>query len=387
MVGVTVVGLWSVTMALLVGASSTGDALRRSADPVPMPAELDLAAPSSPRAAERAVVFVNFDGASLTFGSDDSRANTTILQELAGDFPAYGAGNGSERAAVMQAVKADFAAYDVVVVDSRPTSGSYTMAMIGPYEAGSVLGIAPLDCRDRFPNNVVFAFHGPTDGYTANDQARTVSQEVAHSFGLEHVDRPGDIMYPVSAGGDPAFLDECITVVAAPDIVCGDQHEDHCATGQQNAHRELLQRFGPTMPTDPDDLLLEITEPGHGDEIDPATPFTILARSLDGRAYANVVLFVNEGNVGSSTASPYSWAIPGLDRGIYEIYVVGVEASGAMSRSETIELFVGVDNNQLAKRDCSIGGRDAGAPWMLLVLVCARRRRGRLPRRDAGQSS
>jgi hypothetical protein len=362
------------TAAWLLAAPAADASLRRSADPEPVSDAEDVAAPAVPRAAERGVVFVNFDGTRLSFGSDDARTDTTILQELAGDFPAYG--GTSERAAVLQAVKADFAAYDVVVVDSRPTSGNYTMAMVGPVDAGMVLGIAPLDCRDRLPNNVVFAFHGPNDGYTAPAQARTISQEVAHSFGLEHVDRPGDIMYPVSAGGDPAFLDECIAVVANPMIECGDQHEDHCPAGQQNSHREVLQRFGPSTPVDPAEVLLEISEPGDGDEIGAATPFTITARSIDGRSYANVVLFVNESNVGGRAAPPFSWDVPGLDAGVYELYVIGVEASGAMSRSDTIELFVGVDNPERDEGGCRVAPRDAShTPWLALVIVCAWRRR------------
>jgi len=349
-----------------------------SVGPVAIDAARPLQAEVPVLAASRGVVFVNFDGAELFFGQDDARDDTTVLSDMAGEFPAYG--GTSQRAATLQAVRSDFAAYDLIVVDSRPTSGSYTMAMVGPYEAGNVLGIAPLDCYDSFPNNIVFAFHGDADGYTSTAQANTISQEVAHSFGLEHVADQRDIMYPVSTGGDPAFLDLCVAIVPSPEIVCGDQHEAHCPAGEQSSHRELLDRFGPSVPLDPAEAVVEITAPGDGDELDIDVPFDIVARSIDGRPFANVVLFVDEANIGGRTQSPYTWRVDGLPEGIYGAYVIAIDDSGIMSRSESIEIFVGVENPDNDGGGCRVGDAPHGdAPcWWLAALSGAwllRRRR------------
>ena len=383
-----------MTMALAMELAAPLDEprpTRISGDPVPMnqtgAVDDGLVIPTSPQLASRGVVFLNFEGATLTFGQDDARSDITVLEDLAGPFPAYG--GTTQRAATLQSVQTDFAAYDMLIVDARPTAGSYTMAMIGPLEAGTVLGVAPLDCRDQFPNNIVFAFHGDGDGYTASAQANTISQEIAHSYGLEHVDQMGDIMYPVSSGGDPGFLDACFDVVPAPEIVCGDQHADHCPAGQQNSHRELLQRFGPVAPPDPASMAITLTAPDDGDEIDVDEPFDIVAASIDGRPFANVVLFVDEANIGGRTQSPFTWRVEGLAAGVYEAYVIGIEASGAMSRSDTIEIFVGVDNPDRDDSDgCHVAGPTPGRghgrarlePWLGLVLVgpyLIRRRRAR----------
>jgi hypothetical protein len=318
-------------------------------------------------AASRGVVFVNFDGAELFFGQDDARNDTTVLSEMAGAFPAYG--GTSQRDATLQAVRSDFAAYDVIVVDTRPSSGNYTMAMVGPYEAGTVLGIAPLDCRDSFPNNIVFAFHGDGDGYTSTAQANTISQEVAHSYGLEHVSDQRDIMYPVSTGGDPVFLDVCVPIVPSPDIICGDQHDDHCPAGEQSSHRELLDRFGPTMPLDPTEIVVEIVEPGDGDELEIAAPFDIVAQSIDGRPFANVVLFVDESNIGGRTQSPYTWRVEGLAEGIYSAYVIAIDDGGIMSKSESIEIFVGVENPDNDEGGgCRVGAAPRLPAWWLAAF-------------------
>ncbi|MGB1276981.1 MAG: hypothetical protein ACPG77_14650, partial [Nannocystaceae bacterium] len=61
--------------------------------------------------------------------------------------------------------------------------------------------------------NVVYAFHSANDQFPAATQATTISQEIAHAYGLEHVDEPGDIMNPYNAGGDPGFLDTCIPII------------------------------------------------------------------------------------------------------------------------------------------------------------------------------
>jgi MYXO-CTERM domain-containing protein len=328
-------------------------------------------------AASRGVVFVNFDGAELLFGNDDARDDTTVLSELAGPFPAYG--GTSQRDATLQAVRSDFAAYDVLVVDTRPSSGNYTMAMVGPYDAGTTLGIAPLDCRDSFPNNIVFAFHGDGDGYTSTAQANTISQEVAHSFGLEHVADQRDIMYPVSTGGDPGFLDECVKIVPSPDIVCGSQHEEHCPSGEQSSHRELLARFGPAVPIDPAETVVEIVAPDDGEELDVAEPFDIVAASVDGRPFANVVLFVDESNIGGRTQAPYTWRVEGLTEGIYTAYVIAIDDGGIMSRSESIEIFVGVENpdDDDEGGGCRVGDAQRVPAWSLVTfgLLWLRRRR------------
>lgn len=353
-----------------------GDPVLPSADVLPPASTLPLAADPEPRAAARATVFVNFDGAQLAAGNDDARADSTAITELAGAFPAYGGTSG--RAAVLQAVQTDFDPYDLVVVDSRPAAGNYTMAMVGPIEAGTTLGIALLDCDDRFPNNVVFAFHGNDDGYGPASQANTISQEIAHSYGLEHVDHQGDLMYPMSTGGDPAFLDVCADIVPAPEIACPAQHAAHCETGRQNSHRELLARFGARTPDDVDPAV-QIVEPEHEDELDVGTAFDIVASAIDERAIANVVLFVNESNIGGRTEAPYTWHVDALPMGVYDLYVIAIDAAGNMSRSETVTVYVGVDSPRKDDdgKGCRIGGEPAASAMLVLVVVFGLRRRRR----------
>ena len=152
----------------------------------------ELTAPATPRAvqAKTNVFFLNYDGVTVKYtGDDDATRNETAFQQFEAKYAPYG--DGPKRDAVMQAVVNDWQAYGVLVTDDRPASGDYTMNMTGPSNpfGGGVLGIAPLDCDDeQTPNNITFAFHSIDDGFDASTTATTIGQEVAHSFGLEHVD-------------------------------------------------------------------------------------------------------------------------------------------------------------------------------------------------------
>ena len=180
-----------------------------------------------------ATIYVDFDGADLEkteyFQLDDARTNTSWL--FGGHFEPYGF--GSKKAAVLQAVRADWAPYDVVVTDVRPSSGEYTTSIVtptNPTEDG-IIGYAPVDCWDEVSSsNITFAFHSADDDYGPTGTATTISQEIAHSYGLEHVSDARDIMHPTNSGDDPEFVDGCSETVGT--TYCNDQHEEFCAPGQ-----------------------------------------------------------------------------------------------------------------------------------------------------------
>jgi hypothetical protein len=330
--------------------------------PVPVPAHAPrLRPPGQPVLhASQGRVFVNFDGATLTNGWDDSTNNVTQIGELAGSFAAYGAGD--KREATMQAVRADWAPFDVIITDTRPASGSYTMNMTGPTNpfGGGVLGIAPLDCDDsQTHDNITYAFHSASDQFSASTQATTIGQEVAHSYGLEHVDEPGDIMNPYNAGGDPAFLDTCITIVQG--VACGSQHAAECgSSGQQNSYAELMTLFGPSNP-DTASPTVAITYPADGDTFPSGSDFTITVEANDDQAIEQVTLFSNDAEQGVDASPPYGWEVMAIPAGTYELYVVATDAAGNETASAPVTIMVGDDLPPSGGDGGVDGGGDAGA--------------------------
>ncbi len=313
-------------------------------DPVPVPANAprERAPGQPPLHATQGRVFVNFDGANLSNGWDDSTNNVTQIGELAGNFAAYG--QGAKRDATMQAVRADWEPFNVIITDTRPASGNYTMNMTGPTNpfGGGVLGIAPLDCDDsQTHNNITYAFHSANDQFSAATQATTIGQEVAHSYGLEHVDQPSDVMNPYNAGGDASFIDQCFTIVQG--VACGSQHAAECgSSGQQNSYAELMTLFGASDP-DTSSPTVSITYPGNGATFPTGSDFTITVEANDDQAVEQVTLYSNGMQQGSDSSPPYGWDVSNIPAGDYDFYVVATDAAGNEASSATVSISVGDD--------------------------------------------
>ncbi|MCA9705835.1 MAG: hypothetical protein KDK70_08310 [Myxococcales bacterium] len=294
------------------------------------------------------IIFVDFDGETLTSGADDAKNNVTQIGELAGMFAPYG-DDPSKKAAVMQATAADWAEYNIMVVDTRPASGEYTMNMTGPTNpfGGGVLGIAPVDCSNlQTHSNITYAFHSVNDGFDASTTATTIGQEVAHSYGLEHVDEPMDIMNPFNAGGDPSFIDMCLPLTGGGGgALCAPQHTQHCADGQgQNSHQELLTMFGPAIP-DLDPPVILITAPLNGDKFAPGDGFTVLATITDESPVPDADLYANGALLEKDTSEPWGWQINGLPAGLYTLEIVARDENGNEGLSSPISLLIGEDGD------------------------------------------
>ncbi|GEM_PF-538259 len=340
--------------------------------PVPTPADAPLENLPGPFRVKQGVIFVNMDGAELSGGYDSSKNDVTSIDECTGFYPAYGTGN--KREALMQAVRADWQPFNVVVTDTRPASGDYTMNMTGPKDAfgDSVLGIAPIDCNDnQTHNNITFAFHSADDQFSASTQATTVSQEVAHSYGLEHVDEPGDIMNPRNAGGNPSFTDQCIDIVPSEfGIACEDQHAAQCgSSSSQNSYQELLVLFGPSTP-DTADPVVQITYPTDGETFDVGTDFDITVSASDDTQVKEIQLFYNGTYYKKDIDEPYGWGVVNITAGTYEFYVKAIDLAGNEGSSNTVTITVGVAPSSTTSDvgdessgggDESSGGGDEGA--------------------------
>ncbi len=334
------------------------------ADPIPVPAEfLSDKGNDEPLGVGTNVMFINFDGANLSYGEDDSSNDRTQIGQCAGPFSAYG--NGAKRAATLQAVKQDWSPFNVVITESRPNSGNYTMCMTGPTNpfGGGVLGVAPLDCNDQQDRNVVFAFHSANDQFPASTQATTISQEIAHAYGLEHVNEEGDIMNPYNAGGDPSFLDQCITIVPNNgQIYCTQQHAAECGGNgtTQNSYQELMTLFGPASP-DNSPPTVSITAPSNGAMFDPPANFTITATANDDVNVAKVELYLNNELLDDDTSAPFEWPVQNVGAGQYDFQARAYDDSDNMAMSAVVTVYV-EDPNSTTSGDPTTGDPTTGDP-------------------------
>jgi hypothetical protein len=354
-----------------------------------LPEAETLGAPLQPRSVQTRRIFVNFDGPYLRSGDrDDATRDLTRASALVGQRAVYG-GDTAERLAIVQAVRADFEAFNVAVTSNRPASGDYVMAVVGPNrpdDAGweSLLGSAFLDCWDaQTANDVSFAFHDADS--EASAVARTISQEVAHGFGLEHVDDPSDVMYPSAHGGDPSFVDDCNPVVAAPGIgiACTSQHVEACgAVDRQNSFQELMMVLGPALPDDiaPD---VEFERPLDGTEFAVGSAVPIRAHADDDGAIEGLVLYKNGERIAEDRQAPFEWLVNEDEIGAVEYTVAAYDIRGNATMSHPVVVFVGMpapqrgngtDANALT---CNAGRARPPIALMLLLLTALTRRRRR----------
>jgi len=292
------------------------------ATPRPVPAELLAAEQAEPLPlgpAKSNVFFMNYDGVTIKYTGalDDSSQNISMFQDFARVYAPYG--EGAKRAASFQALKSDWAKYKVTITDVRPPAGNYTMCVNTPTNpfGGGVLGIAPLDCNDQLPRNIVFAYHSANDQFSATTQATTMSQEIAHAYGLEHVKEPKDIMNPYNAGGDPSFLNQCLALDGGGNgILCGQQHAEFCAGSAQNSDAELLALFGAAAP-DVKPPTVQIVAPGDGQIFAAGADFDIVINASDDVGLAEVQLFNNGALLTTFDAEPFKAAATNTPAGAY----------------------------------------------------------------------
>jgi hypothetical protein len=188
-----------------------------------------------------AIAFLNFSDGSegISLGdSDDAPRNVSTLCETPRVGSYWGSSDCGDRASCMEfvadLVERHWEDMNIVFTLERPKSGPYTMVMIGPPSGTcgfGVEGAAPLDCDNGNPSNVVFAFDCAASAAACSV---TISQELAHSFGLAHTYQTCDIMTPGSFRcSEPVFSK---SDAPADDTTCG---------AVQNNHGRLLDVLGP----------------------------------------------------------------------------------------------------------------------------------------------
>lgn len=209
----------------------------------PLPAQ-----PTGPR-----VVYLNREGATLTAGPDDSDRNVSSVVAASSlesfDVPAYHGTNDSWDS-IVSCVQEQFEDYDVEVVDRRPVSGSYVMALVGGRSGELVAttnalgntnrtmsGLAPMNGH-VIEDAVVLVFARQITG-GARLVCETVAHEVAHAYGLDHTMNARDPMSYLPRAARRSFQDQAAQ--------CGERAARPCTTGQavQNSHQQLLRTLGP----------------------------------------------------------------------------------------------------------------------------------------------
>jgi hypothetical protein len=358
----------------------------------------ELRSDLSPRAAGTPeTLYINFDGGVLQTGcGNDPRYDCSTLSHLFNGYVGPYDGNETQRISILQATRKDLKEFGVrVVIDRPPPDVPYTMVMYGDLGPQSFAGIAPyIDCEDRRGGDTSF-----TQGFGSSNTGSTVIlQEAAHTWGLEHVDAPLDILNPFkSAGLDQSFRDECFKIVSDTDLTptqgsCNQVHTRFCETGYQNSWKEMSLLFGPAVP-DTVAPTLEITSPP--DESTFVLPSTIpllgdVHDDLHPQFYA-VEVFDGDQPIYKGTLIGLDLLIVNPPAGDYDLRVVIADEAGNTAEDRVRFTMLpegselppepGDDGPHEPAAGCRTGGTPHPAPsWLLLLVALVPRRRGRARR-------
>ncbi len=308
--------------------------------PCPGP-QCEMDAPAEPQAVGLRVVYLNFDGVTLTASATNDNATTDTSGILSAAIPSgqsrtippfnvndLASTSGLSRSQIISRVVSDMyashAPYNIEFVTQRPTSGNYSMVVFGGTcqsvaGQGGCAGIALLDCGDYMPNNITFAF---PYGLRVADLASTAAQEEAHAFGLAHTTDTTDIMYPY-------LRDFVPTVFGAGPVPDGDST---CGgMTYQDSNERMMQIIG-YRGQDTVGPTITITSPTEGQVVEIGSP--IEADITDASDVQRAELLVNGTKVTEKTGAPWTFEVPaGTATGEVTLTIRAYDSKGNLNQA------------------------------------------------------
>ena len=237
-------------------------------------------------------IFLNRNGGTFSPGQDDSRRNTSIVPRQTSTVSAFPYNDAAWRG-VVECVTAQFAAFNVVMVEVEPPSNErYVEHVIGgsPGEMGlpnGVGGVAPIDnfncgLLDTAINFTFAAVYGDVGSI-----CETAAQEIAHSFSLDHEFKCQDPMTYLGGCGAKTFQNT--------EESCGEfePRSCNCNRSTQNSVRIMLEKLGPSdgtpvepPPVDPTPPTVAITSPINNATLLQDSTIVVTATATDNLAIA-----------------------------------------------------------------------------------------------------
>lgn len=292
------------------------------------------------------VVYLNFDGATLNAGGNNSKTNNTdLILSSTLDYPALDwtklGGKEQGLQAVVDELKLVFLKFAVKLVTERPTEGDYTMAMVGGTGDGckkggpGTVGIAPLDCKNTNDNDICLIF-GDQMNASVRKLALVIAHELGHTFGLEHITDPKGIMYP-------SLSSEVCCWVSAP--VSGGS----CGRPTQDAEKVLEENVGVgAQDTQPPQVWF--LRPGGGAILPPDFTFEVIA--ADDLGVHHVTFFLDGAKLVEMDGPPYTQVVTGVADGQH---VLKAEVHDWVKLKSTAQVTFTVDSGCVVDGTCDTG--------------------------------
>lgn len=287
------------------------------------------------------------NGCQINPGNNNSTANpiTSTIPDQPSVVQPFGYSDAVWQQ-VVQCVKATYAPFGVQIVDQRPTSGNYHMAIVAgrPQDVqmqSGVGGVSPFSCG-YIPNAVSYSFANIYGG-DVDEICWTVAQETAHSWGLDHkYDNRDPMTYLSSGPSRKTFQNE-----AGP---CGEYNARSCQCGgsTMNSYDAIFKTFGGSVPTPP---MVKINEPADGATVLPM--FSIKVTATDDIGVTKGELKIDGQLIATSTKltqGQFVWTAPAsVGQGKHKISVTGYDVANTPT---TVEINVTLGSACEIPADC-----------------------------------
>lgn len=332
----------AIGLCALLGALS-GDALA-----APRPRNIAVMAPPHTRRADAAVsniIYLNQCAGNciVTEGNSNSTTDTSDLGH--GTLTAFMYDQTTWNS-VVSCLADVFSPFNVQLVTTRPSSGSYLEIMIAgsPQDIGEpadVGGVATYDCGESYQQNaLVFDFANVWNG-SVEDICATAAQEIAHTWTLDHSTDAADPMTYYSYTSRKYFQNsaqqcgsDCVNGTSPFNLTCsGTNNQSHNCTctsqATQNTYQTILGLFGAGTPTPP---TVTITAPSNNASVNAGFPVDATVASPYGVTSAE--LEVDGTMVATLTSQPFAFNAPTtLSTGAHTVTVVGTDVHGVMTNT------------------------------------------------------
>jgi MYXO-CTERM domain-containing protein len=335
---------------------------------------------SAPAVAQSRVVYLNRNGVTISPGDNDARLNRSSITAQPTTIPAWNV-DASTWAATVSCMRDIFSPFDIAIVETDPGNVPHIEAVFGGTPgllgmANNIGGVSPFttDCA-VIENSIVFTFTGvlPADPRLA---CEIQAQEVAHSFGLDHVLLANDPMTYLPYDGKRWFQNQ--------NASCGEDTARPCGLngsvcrGAQNSVAMLVERVGlKSQAGDTAAPTVAITSPSNGATV-PAT-FDVSFTAADNARVTMVSLYVDDVPSGSVVTAPFTIPTPKLTTGKHRLRIVATDGRNEKAQEITVTVAKGApapDGEGDVIGGCTAGGGPSGAGllFVLAALVLRRRR-------------
>jgi len=158
-------------------------------------------------------LYLDFDGERVNSRIGDFWLGSSYVDIPAYDLSDYGWGGREQESInyILSFVQEDYAAYNINVTTTKPSSGEYTTIYVGGDNSwfrpdSGVIGVATYDVGNKWATNYGFAFSEELDIYYTYSYgdlmkyseylANLITHEAAHTYGANHVQNTTAMMNP-----------------------------------------------------------------------------------------------------------------------------------------------------------------------------------------------